>query len=62
MSGNAVNRSNEKAYLTSEAAKYHVKPQHFTYDSYVLIFYKNMRILSGNNEEMWDAVVVQKFL
>ena len=41
-----------------EAAKYRGKSQHFTYETYVLIFEKNMRILSGNNEEMWDARAV----
>ena len=34
----------------------------FTYETYVLIFDKNMRILYSNNEEMRDDREVQKFL
>ena len=45
-----------------EAAKYRGKSQHFTYETYVLIFENSIRILSRNNEEMWDSRAVQKFL
>ena len=45
-----------------EAAKYRGESQHFTYETYVLVFEKNMRILSSNIEEMRDARSVQKFL
>ena len=33
-----------------EAAKYRGKSQHFTYETYVLIFENIIRILSRNNE------------
>ena len=45
-----------------EAAKYHGKSQRFTYETYFLIFEKNMRILSRNKEEIWDDRAVHKFL
>ena len=45
-----------------EAAKYYVTSLRFTYETYVLIFEKNMLILSRYNEEIRDARVVQKFL
>ena len=45
-----------------EAAKYCGESQRFTYKTYVLIFEKDMRILSRNDEEMWDTRAVQRFL
>ena len=45
-----------------EAARYRGESQHFTYEIYVLIFQKNMRILSSNNEAMLDSRSAQKFL
>ena len=49
MGYNAINRAKEKSYLKSESDKYCSKLKRFTYETYVLIFDKNMRILSRNN-------------
>ena len=46
----AINRAREKAYLAMESAKYYGKSQQFTYETYVLFFENNMRILFQNNE------------
>ena len=46
----AINREKEKAHLALEAAKHRDKSQRFTYETYVIIFEKNIRILSRNNE------------
>ena len=59
---NAINRAKDKAYFAMEAAKYRGKSQRFTYETYVIIFEKNMRILYRNNEEMWYSRAFQKFL
>ena len=58
----AINRKRDEAYLEMEAAKYRRELQRFTYETYVLIFENNIRILSRNNEEMRDTRSVQKFL
>ena len=62
MGDNAINREKEKACSEMEADKYRGESQRFTYETYVIIFEKDMRILSRNNEEMWDAGAVHKFL
>ena len=51
----AINRKRDEAYLEMEAAKYRRELQRFTYETYVLIFENNIRILSRNNEEMRDT-------
>ena len=62
MGDDVINRAEYKAYLALEVAKYCGKSKKFTYKTYVLIFQKNMCILSKNDEEMQDARAVQKFL
>ena len=62
MGDNKITATNKKAYLALEAAKYCGKLQCYIYETYVLIFEKNMRILSRNIGEMWDARVVQMSL
>ena len=62
MADYAINRAKYKAYSALKAAKYHGESQRFTYETYFLIFEKNMRILSRNNEEIRDAISFQKFL
>ena len=62
MGDDAINRANDKAYLVLESAKYCSESKRFTYENYVLIFEKNMCILSRNNEEIRDTRAVQKFL
>ena len=62
MADYAINRAKYKAYSALKAAKYHGESQRFTYETYVLIFENSIRILSRNNEEMWDSIAVQKFL
>ena len=62
MGDDAINISKYQSYSALEAAKYRGKPQHFTYETYVLIFEKNMRILSRNDKEMRYARAVQNFL
>ena len=62
MGDNAINRAKDKTYSVLESDKYCGKSQGFTYETYVLIFENNIRILSRNNEEMRDTRSVQKFL
>ena len=50
MGDHEINRTKENAYSALEEAKYRGESQRFTYETYVLIFEKNMRILSRNNE------------
>ena len=50
MGDNVINREKDKAYLAMEEAEYRSVSQCFTYEPYVVIFEKNMRILSRNNE------------
>ena len=62
MGDDAINRAKDKAYTALETAKYRGDSQRFSYETYVLIFEKNMRLLSSNNEEMPDTKAVQNFL
>ena len=50
MGDGTINWEKDKACSALEADKYCGKSQRFTYETYVLIFDKNMRILSKNNE------------
>ena len=62
MGDDASNIAKEKACSEMEADKYCSESQCFTSETYVLIFEKNVRILSRSNEEMWDARAVHNFL
>ena len=62
MGDNLINTVKDKAYSTMEAAKYCGESQFLTYETYVIIFEKNMNILSSNNKLMRYARAVQKFL
>ena len=49
MGDDVINRAKEKDYLAIEAAKYCCELQRLTYETYILLFEKIMRVLSRND-------------